>query len=61
MKCPFCGSEGDPIVYKRISTGGWILFAALLFFCFPLCWLPFIIDGCKEPARKCGSCGTVLV
>ena len=57
-KCPFCGHEGVPFLVKnRLSTGGWILFAALLIVCFPLCWLPFVIDGCKEEEWKCAACG----
>ena len=60
MKCPFCNHEGDPLVDKKMSVPGWILFAVLLVFCLPLCWLPFVIDGCKEPVRKCASCGATI-
>jgi hypothetical protein len=45
------------MVKKKLSTGGWIFFAALLLVCFPLCWLPFVIDGCKEEEWKCPQCG----
>lgn len=57
-KCPFCGNEGTPFLVKnKLSTGGWIFFAAMLIVCFPLCWLPFVIDGCKEEEWKCPQCG----
>ena len=57
-KCPLCGHEGMPILVKsKLSTGGWIFFAAMLLCCFPLCWLPFVIDGCKEEEWKCPQCG----
>ena len=30
-----------------LNTGGFVLFIALLFVCLPLCWLPWVITGCK--------------
>jgi hypothetical protein len=57
IKCPFCSHEGLPVVSKRISMGGWVLFVVLLLVCLPLCWLPFVIDACKEEVRKCAACG----
>jgi hypothetical protein len=57
-KCPICGHEGMPLLVKnKLSTGGWIFFAVMLVCCFPLCWLPFVIDGCKEDEWKCAGCG----
>lgn len=56
-ECPSCGDDGAPIVDKRISTGGWVLFAVLILFCTPLCFLPFVLDSCKEEVRRCGHCG----
>lgn len=58
--CPFCEYQGPPIVSKKISSSGWILFAVLLLVCVPLCWLPFVLDGCKEEVRKCSGCGARL-
>lgn len=57
IACPFCGYQGPPVFSKRkLSTGGWVLFAVLLVCCFPICWLPFVIDGCKEDEWMCPSC-----
>lgn len=58
--CPFCGNQGPPIISKTMSSGGWILFAVLLVFCLPLCWLPFVLNGTKEEVRKCYGCGAKL-
>ncbi|MDR1841936.1 MAG: LITAF-like zinc ribbon domain-containing protein [Holophagales bacterium] len=56
--CYICGSEERPVMVKKnLSAGGWALFAVLVLFCIPLCWLPFVIDGCKEEEWKCPSCG----
>jgi len=60
FKCPYCSHEGPPLVNKKISGAGWVLFIVLLFLCIPLCWLPFVIDGCKEEERKCSGCGIKL-
>ncbi len=30
-----------------LNMGGFILFIVLIFVCLPLCWLPWVIDGCK--------------
>ena len=57
VTCPHCDHNGRPIVTKRVSTGGWILFAVLLLACFVICWLPFVLDSCKEEVWKCESCG----
>jgi len=58
--CPFCHRQGPPIITQKISGGGWILFVILLLFCLPLCWLPFVMDGCKDSERRCAGCGTRL-
>ncbi|MFZ1933146.1 MAG: LITAF-like zinc ribbon domain-containing protein [Thermoguttaceae bacterium] len=60
IRCPFCGYEGQPLVRKAMSAAGWVLFVVLLLFCIPLCWLPFVIDGCKDELRKCASCGSKI-
>ncbi len=38
----------------RISVAGWIVFAVLLLFCFPLFWIGLLI---KEEYRSCYECG----
>ncbi|MSR79919.1 MAG: DUF4339 domain-containing protein [Gemmataceae bacterium] len=58
FSCPFCDYGGPPVIKNTMSTGGWVFFITLLLFCFPLCFLPFIMGGCKDEVRKCGSCGS---
>ena len=57
ISCPFCQQTVEPVLQKKVSAAGWILFAVLLVFCFPLCWIPFILDACKEEFRTCVACG----
>lgn len=52
-RCPHCMSPYLPRVERRISTAGWITFAVLLVFFFPLFWIGLLI---KEDVRVCPSC-----
>ena len=60
LKCPFCDHEGMPVIEKKMSETGWVIFVLLVIFCLPLCWIPFVVDGTKEEIRKCASCGSRL-
>ncbi len=53
-RCPHCMSQFLPRVERRISTGGWITFAMLMVFFFPLFWIGLLV---KEDIRVCPSCG----
>lgn len=52
-RCPRCSSTSLPYKEKRISTAGWIVFAALLIAFFPLFWIGFLI---KEEILVCPVC-----
>ena len=60
IRCPFCGNEGMPVITKQINTTGWVLFILALLFCLPLCFIPFVSNGCKDEIRKCSTCGSKL-
>lgn len=51
--CPRCATTMPPRFDSRVSTGGWITFAALLIFFFPLFWIGLLI---KENVRVCSVC-----
>jgi len=51
--CPRCATTLMPRLERKISTGGWITFAALLIFFFPLFWIGLLI---KENVRVCSVC-----
>nr|AUN37236.1 hypothetical protein [uncultured bacterium] len=42
-----------PRIERRISTAGWITFAVLLVFFFPLFWIGLLI---KEDVPVCSNC-----
>lgn len=56
-RCPRCASQALPVHTKRISTAGWIVFAVLLVFFFPLFWIGLLI---KEDVRLCPACNLKL-
>jgi hypothetical protein len=37
------------VVGRRLKDEAWIWFIILLLCCFPLCWLPFVLDSCYQP------------
>jgi peptide methionine sulfoxide reductase MsrB len=51
--CPFCGTSYLPIIEKRISTAGWVVFALLLVFTFIFFWIGLLI---KEEVAICPVC-----
>ncbi len=55
FRCPHCMSQYLPRVERRISTAGWITFAVLLVFFFPLFWIGLLI---KEDVQVCQSCNS---
>lgn len=52
--CPYCSSTNLPRLERKMSSSGWIVFAVLLVFFFPLFWVGFMI---KEDVRVCPTCG----
>ncbi len=55
--CWVCQKSVFPLVYKKISTAGWIVFAILLVLFFPLFWIGFLI---KEEVHYCPHCYTQI-
>lgn len=57
FQCRYCKSRSAPRVKQQISTGGWIVFAAFLIACFPLCFIGLFM---KEDQHFCRDCGIRL-
>jgi len=53
FRCPHCQTTQPPVIAKRINTAGWVVFFALLIFCFPLCFIGLFI---KDEYRQCSWC-----
>lgn len=54
-RCPRCGTQNFPLITRKISSAGWIVFAVLLVMFFPLFWIGFLI---KEDVKVCSVCNT---
>lgn len=52
-RCPYCGTNYLPIMERRISTAGWIVFAMLLVFTFVFFWIGLLM---KENVPICPVC-----
>jgi hypothetical protein len=57
FRCPYCQTTTPPQTREQISIAGWIVFAAMLFFCFPLFWIGLLM---KETYHTCSGCGMRL-
>lgn len=57
FRCPYCGSHAVPYFRPKISAAGWVVFALMLLFCFPLFWVGLLIT---EQQRFCQDCGIKL-
>lgn len=52
-RCPRCGSGALPIVERKVSTAGWIVFSVLLIFTWIFFWIGLLM---KEDVRVCPVC-----
>ena len=57
FRCPYCGTDEPPRARQRVSVAGWVVFAVLLLFCFPLCLIGLFIT---EEEKVCWGCGLRL-
>jgi RNA polymerase subunit RPABC4/transcription elongation factor Spt4 len=53
-RCPNCGTQNLPVVTRKVSTPGWIVFGMLLFFTLIFFWIGLLM---KEDVRICPVCG----
>lgn len=51
--CPRCGANALPVIERRVSTAGWIVFALLLIFTWIFFWIGLLL---KEEVRVCPVC-----
>jgi hypothetical protein len=56
-RCPYCDTRSRPYRRSQISAGGWITFALMLLFCWPLFWIGLLIT---EEYSVCSRCGLRL-
>ena len=52
-RCPYCGTTLTPFTISKVSSGGWVVFALMLLFCFPLFWIGLLM---KDNHQICSQC-----
>lgn len=52
-RCPNCGTHYLPVIERKISTPGWVVFAILLVVFFPIFWIGLLM---KEDVSVCPVC-----
>jgi RNA polymerase subunit RPABC4/transcription elongation factor Spt4 len=51
--CPRCGTTALPVIERRVSTAGWVVFTVLLIFTWIFFWIGLLM---KEDVRVCPVC-----
>lgn len=51
--CRYCNRDYSFNITRKIGTGTIVAFILLLLFFWPLCWLPFVMDDCKDKLYHC--------
>jgi hypothetical protein len=52
-RCPYCGTNSPPLIISNISSGGWVVFALMLVFCFPLFWIGLLMKDHHQISAQC--------
>lgn len=55
--CPRCGTNYLPVIERRVSTAGWIVFSVLLVFTLVFFWIGLLM---KEEVSVCPVCRAKL-
>jgi lipopolysaccharide-induced tumor necrosis factor-alpha factor len=56
IQCPFCAEMIVTETRTRCDVVTWLFFVLLLFFFWPLCWLPFCMPTCQGVHHYCPRC-----
>ena len=54
--CPYCNMLTTSYTKKGVGTMTWLWCVGLWFFTGICCWIPFVIDDCKEDQIICARC-----
>lgn len=57
VTCPSCQHTGLTKTNEQCGACTWISAILLLFFCFPLFWVPFVCPSCYDVEHFCRNCG----
>ncbi|XP_037113257.1 lipopolysaccharide-induced tumor necrosis factor-alpha factor homolog [Syngnathus acus] len=59
--CPHCRQTVVTHVEYKPGLMAWVICGTLAFFgCFLCCWIPFVVDACKDVVHHCPNCHTQI-
>eukprot|EP00531_Pseudo-nitzschia_arenysensis_P016323 CAMPEP_0116139056 /NCGR_PEP_ID=MMETSP0329-20121206/13101_1 /TAXON_ID=697910 /ORGANISM="Pseudo-nitzschia arenysensis, Strain B593" /LENGTH=153 /DNA_ID=CAMNT_0003634059 /DNA_START=255 /DNA_END=719 /DNA_ORIENTATION=+ len=56
-ECPNCQEESRTRVITAPTWKTWAAGGCLFFVFWPICWMPLVVDSCKETEHFCVKCG----
>uniref|UniRef100_UPI00358F1746 lipopolysaccharide-induced tumor necrosis factor-alpha factor-like isoform X2 n=1 Tax=Myxine glutinosa TaxID=7769 RepID=UPI00358F1746 len=60
LKCPSCQTVCFTTTNKSLSMKGWIWVLILFIFTGCLCYIPLMMNSCKETKHKCSNCKALV-
>uniref|UniRef100_A0A665UAT3 LITAF domain-containing protein n=1 Tax=Echeneis naucrates TaxID=173247 RepID=A0A665UAT3_ECHNA len=61
VQCPRCHNVVVSQVEYKSGALAWLICAILgLFICWPCCWIPFVVDDCKDIYHQCPVCHSTM-
>jgi lipopolysaccharide-induced tumor necrosis factor-alpha factor len=58
--CPHCQNNITTGIKKENGALIWLSCFGLFVFTACCCWIPFVVDGCKDTVHHCPRCGVVV-
>ncbi|EDO42963.1 predicted protein, partial [Nematostella vectensis] len=56
MVCPYCQATIVTATSYVPGTCAWLICLVIFCFFWPCCFLPFVLDGCKDVVHSCPNC-----
>mmetsp|Transcript_9567 Transcript_9567/g.13527 ORF Transcript_9567/g.13527 Transcript_9567/m.13527 type:complete len:113 (+) Transcript_9567:226-564(+) len=58
--CPACGAQTTTRIRTWPNIMTWVAVASLLLLFWPLFWIPFVFDSCKQTDHFCMACDSKI-
>jgi hypothetical protein len=56
VTCPHCQQDVRTRIQRKVDLFTFIAMGILFLLCWPLCWLPLVLPGCKVTEHICPMC-----
>lgn len=55
--CPYCRNTAATVTQKKNGAMTWVSCFVIGLIFWPLCCVPFCVEGCKDTVHNCSACG----